>query len=88
MVLFGKVGAVLPDGMALERVKLKGVESLGMICSPANLNLGDTADEPFDASAFGVGDTLAQVLGAERPSGVEQDGSEVEESFELRHRSE
>lgn len=36
-----RVGAVLPGGMEIRRAKIRGVESFGMICSEAELNLSD-----------------------------------------------
>lgn len=43
-VLFARVGAELPGGVKLKRSKIRGVESQGMICSAAELDLGtDTA---------------------------------------------
>lgn len=36
-----RVGAVLPGGMEIRKAKIRGVESFGMICSEAELNLSD-----------------------------------------------
>ena len=38
------VGAVLPGDFGIKRAKLRGVESLGMICSAAELGLAETSD--------------------------------------------
>jgi phenylalanyl-tRNA synthetase beta chain len=38
---YAPVGAVLPGGMKLERKKIRGVESNGMLCSAAELGLGE-----------------------------------------------
>jgi phenylalanyl-tRNA synthetase beta chain len=38
------VGAVLPGGFKIKRAKLRGVESLGMICSAAELGLAESSN--------------------------------------------
>jgi len=44
-VPFAKVNAIIPNGgFKIKRAKLRGVESFGMICSAAELNLADTSD--------------------------------------------
>jgi phenylalanyl-tRNA synthetase beta chain len=40
-VVLAKIGAVLKNGMEIKKVKLRGVESCGMICSEAELGLSD-----------------------------------------------
>src|SRR5919107_677468 len=63
-VAFARVGAVLPGGFEIGRRKMKGVESNGMICSVAELDLGDdhagimVLDDALEAGAL-----LAAALG-------------------------
>ena len=62
--VLGLPGATLPNGTRLRRSKIRGVESAGMLCSAAELGLGDDADGilslPSDASP---GTPLAGYLG-------------------------
>lgn len=44
IIPFAKVGAVLPGGFKIKKAKLRGVESFGMICSAAELNLEEKSD--------------------------------------------
>ncbi|MGM9787310.1 MAG: YtpR family tRNA-binding protein, partial [Candidatus Cryptobacteroides sp.] len=43
-VLFAKVGAVLPGDFKIKKSKIRGVESLGMICAEDELGLGESHD--------------------------------------------
>ena len=43
-VPFAAVGAVLPGGVKIKKVKIRGEVSLGMICSEKELELGDDAE--------------------------------------------
>ena len=43
-IAYAKVGSVLPGGFKLEKIKLRGVESSGMICSPKELNISEEHD--------------------------------------------
>ena len=67
VVPFARVGAVLPGGFEIGRRKMKGVESVGMICSERELDLGDDAagimvlDQNLDP-----GQAFADALGLER----------------------
>ena len=44
LVPVARVGAVLPGERRIERSKIRGVESQGMLCSSAELGLGDDAE--------------------------------------------
>ncbi|MBI1852668.1 MAG: phenylalanine--tRNA ligase subunit beta [Planctomycetes bacterium] len=44
VVAFAPPGTQLPDGKRIERAEIRGVESQGMICSLAELRLGEDAD--------------------------------------------
>src|SRR3990172_1370658 len=43
-VPFARVGAALPGGQHIERSKLRGIESEGMLCSPAELAIAESAE--------------------------------------------
>src|SRR5512141_457288 len=43
VVPLAPVGAVLPGGMKIEKARLRGVESFGMLCSARELALSDDA---------------------------------------------
>lgn len=61
---FARVGAELPGGLKIKRAKLRGVESLGMLCSAKELGLAETSEGllalPADAS---VGQDIRAHLG-------------------------
>jgi phenylalanyl-tRNA synthetase beta chain len=63
-VAFAPVGTVLPDGAVLERSKIRGVVSHGMICSARELGLGDEHEGilVLDPAAE-VGAPVADALG-------------------------
>ncbi|HEY7332362.1 MAG TPA: phenylalanine--tRNA ligase subunit beta [Candidatus Limnocylindria bacterium] len=60
LVPVARVGAVLPGERRIERTKIRGVESQGMLCSPVELGLGENAD---GIHILGDGDELP--LGAD-----------------------
>ena len=43
-VPFARIGAQLPGGLRIKQAKLRGVESSGMLCSAAELGIGDGID--------------------------------------------
>ena len=43
-VLMAKVGAQLPNGMAIKEAQIRGESSFGMLCSEAELGLSDNHD--------------------------------------------
>jgi len=57
-------GTVLPNGMKLKRAKLRGVESAGMLCSIAELGLGEESDGIMELPADAApGTSLGELLG-------------------------
>jgi phenylalanyl-tRNA synthetase beta chain len=63
IVPYAAPGAVMPSGAAIEVAEIRGVESVGMLCSEKELDLGDDASGllVFDA-ATPVGKPLPQAL--------------------------
>jgi phenylalanyl-tRNA synthetase beta chain len=76
---FAKSGTVMPNGMKIEKRKIRGQVSNGMICSARELNLGEEQDGVMELSidvppgtpflqALPVGDTQIVIdVGANRP---------------------
>jgi len=67
--IYAREGAVIPsNGMVLKKAKIRGVESRGMMCSEAELELSDASDGiielPGDAE---VGTAAAAILGLDDP---------------------
>lgn len=61
---FAPVGATLPGGSEIGRVEIRGVESQGMLCSEAELDLGADASGLLVLEGdFTPGEPLATVLG-------------------------
>jgi phenylalanyl-tRNA synthetase beta chain len=67
LVPVARVGAVLPGERRIERTRIRGVESEGMLCSAAELGLGDDADGIHILGSEGddlaPGTELAQIVG-------------------------
>ncbi|HAM34818.1 MAG TPA: phenylalanine--tRNA ligase subunit beta [Elusimicrobia bacterium] len=63
-VALARLGAVLPGGFKIERAKIRGVESQGMICSRQELGLGENGGGIWVMDpASPVGRDLAEALG-------------------------
>lgn len=57
------IGARLPGGLSIKPTKVRGVESSGMLCSAAELGLGDEAEGLLELGPEAVpGESLAQCL--------------------------
>ncbi len=62
-----KVGTVMPDGMKIKKAKLRGVKSLGMICSERELGFSEDHDGIWVLPEnLTVGDRLVDALNLER----------------------
>lgn len=66
LVPFAQIGAVMPDGMAIKKGKLRGVESFGMLCSARELGLSEDHEGilEMDASTIQPGTPLAEIYGS------------------------
>ncbi|MEQ8205438.1 MAG: phenylalanine--tRNA ligase beta subunit-related protein, partial [Woeseia sp.] len=57
-------GTKLPNGVKLRKAKIRGVESMGMLCSAIELGLGDESDGIIELPADArVGQSLNEYLG-------------------------
>ena len=64
---FARIGAALPGGLEITRSKLRGVESNGMLCSAAELGIGDDADGIMELNGdYRPGTSLRDALAARR----------------------
>jgi phenylalanyl-tRNA synthetase beta chain len=64
LVAVAQVGSSLPDGMKLRRAKIRGVESMGMICSQRELGLSEESDGIWVLPGEpALGTPLASILG-------------------------
>lgn len=61
------VGTVMPEGMKIKKAKLRGVKSMGMICSENELGFSDDHEGIWVLDdSFTVGDKLVDALNLER----------------------
>lgn len=63
---YAQIGAVLPGNFKIKKAKLRGVESMGMLCSGHELGMGDDADGIIELE-YAVGSDLAEIAGADLP---------------------
>jgi phenylalanyl-tRNA synthetase beta chain len=66
LVPVARVGAVLPGDRRIERTKIRGVESQGMLCSAIELGVGEDAEGIHilgDGDALPLGAELGAILG-------------------------
>lgn len=64
IVALAQIGALLPNGLKIEKSKIRGVESFGMLCSEEELKLKDESDGILILpSNTELGRPLADVLG-------------------------
>ena len=62
-VALATVGAVLPGGVEIKAAKLRGVESMGMLCASSELGLDEEGDGILELdSELAVGTSLADAL--------------------------
>lgn len=62
-----KVGTIMPEGMKIKKAKLRGVKSMGMICSERELGMSDEHDGIWVLDdSLKVGDKLVDALNLER----------------------
>ncbi|MGM0565071.1 MAG: phenylalanine--tRNA ligase subunit beta [Pseudomonadota bacterium] len=63
-VPFATVGAVLPGDFKIKKAKLRGVESLGMLCAAAELGLAESSEGLYELPADApVGSDFREYLG-------------------------
>ncbi len=61
--VLAKVGAQLPDKPKLKSIKLKGIESSGMLCSASEIGLGENSDGIIELSTDEkIGKSLKEIL--------------------------
>jgi len=58
-----QIGALLPSGMKIEKAKLRGIESFGMLCSAKELGLAEVSDGLLELpEAASIGEDIRQYL--------------------------
>ena len=61
------VGTIMPDGMKIKKAKLRGIKSMGMICSERELGFSEDHEGIWVLDdSLKVGDKLVDALGLER----------------------
>ncbi|MFO1242985.1 MAG: phenylalanine--tRNA ligase subunit beta [Rickettsiales bacterium] len=68
-VILADIGVTIPNGnFVIKKSKIRGVESNGMLCSAAELGLGENSDGIVELPANAkVGDSIVSVLGLDDP---------------------
>ena len=62
-VPFAQVGAILPNGFAIKKAKIRGVDSFGMICSKEELGVEEKSDGIWELeSRYQLGDDFSKIL--------------------------
>ncbi|MBN2426091.1 MAG: phenylalanine--tRNA ligase subunit beta [Calditrichaceae bacterium] len=62
-VPFAQVGATLPNGFAIKKAKIRGVDSFGMICSKEELGVEEKSDGIWELeSRYQLGDDFSKIL--------------------------
>lgn len=73
LVAFAKVGAVMPDGLEIKPIDLKGIESAGMLCSYEELGYSDNVIPKNSSGGIiiledgNIGDDISKTLGIMEP---------------------
>lgn len=77
-VAFAPIGTTMPNGLVLEAKKIRDVVSHGMLCSVAELGLGDNHDGIWELPTdTPLGKTLGELIGAGEDTVLEVDNKSL-----------